>query len=146
MNWGNKLVLVFMVFGSMISFMVYRCMQTPVNLVSEQYYNEEVAYQKVIDGTKHANALSGKLVLAHQAGEGIRLILPAEMRGRLVKGTIFFYCPLDAGSDRRIPLNTDGMGEQEIGKDRVPGGHYTVKVNWEAGGVNYFMEKPFVIQ
>jgi hypothetical protein len=145
MNWGNKLILVFIVFGGMISYMVYRCMQTPVNLVSEQYYKDELAYQQVIDGTKQANALSGKVGLA-MVPAGIRVDLPQEMRGKPVKGMIFFYCPSDVASDRRIPLGMGTTGEQEIVKGMVPIGHYTVKVSWETGGVHYFMEQPFVIQ
>jgi hypothetical protein len=146
MNWGNKLILVFIVFGSMISYMVYRCMQTPVNLVSEQYYKDELAYQTVIDGTRQANALSGKLVLVQEAGETVRLTLPNDMRGKAAEGAIFFYCPSDVSRDRRIPLKVDAVGEQLIGKGIVPEGHYTVKVSWQAAGVNYFMEQPFVIQ
>lgn len=140
------MILVFIVFGGMISYMVYRCMQTPVNLVSEQYYKDELAYQTVIDGTRQANALSGKLVVAQDAGEAVRLTLPEDMRGKAVEGAIFFYCPSDLTRDRRIPLKVDAMGEQVIGKGMVPGGHYTVRVTWRATGVNYFIEQPFVLQ
>jgi hypothetical protein len=129
----------------MISYMVYRCVQTPVNLVSEQYYKDELAYQQVIDGTKQANALVGKVQLSLMP-DGIRIDLPQEMRGKPVKGTIFFYCPSDAASDRHFSLGMDTRGEQEIEKGMVPNGHYTVKVSWQNGGVNYFMEQPFVIQ
>jgi DUF1365 family protein len=145
MNWGNKILVVFIAFGSMISYMVYRCMNTPVNLVSEQYYKDELAYQKVIDGSREANALSGKMSIA-QAGGGIRLLLPAEMLGKAVSGTILFYCPSDVTRDRIVSLHIDGTRQQEIGHGAVPDGHYTVKVNWEAGGVHYFMEQPFIIQ
>ncbi len=145
MNWGNKLLLVFVVFGGMISYMVYRCMETPVDLVSSQYYKDELAYQKVIDGTRQANALSGKVVLEHVAG-AVRLTLPVEMSGKAVKGRVVFYCPNDMTRDRSFPLDTDGSGRQKIVKGSVPNGHYTVKVNWESGGVDYFMELPFVIQ
>jgi hypothetical protein len=134
-----------MFFGGMISFMVIRCMNTPVNLVSEQYYKDELAYQQVIDGTKQANALLGRVQLA-TVPAGIRIDLPREMRGKTVKGTIFFYCPSDVVSDRRIPLVMNTTGEQEIAKGTVPNGHYMVKVSWETGGVNYFMEQPFVIR
>ena len=145
MNWGNKLIVVFIIFGGMISYMVYRCMQTPVNLVSEQYYKDELAYQQVIDGTRQANALSGKVQLAMVDG-AIRIDMPSEMRGRAVRGTIFFYCPSDISRDRRFPLQTDIAGGQALGKGWVPGGHYTVKISWQTGGVNYFMEQPLVIQ
>jgi len=145
MNWGNKLLLVFVVFGGMISYMVYRCMQTPVDLVSSQYYKDELAYQNVIDGTRQANGLSGKLSLEELEGV-VRLTLPVEMKGKEVRGRIVFYCPNDATRDRVILLDTDGSGRQEIVKGAVPNGHYSVKVSWESGGVDYFTEQPFVIQ
>ncbi|HMI64178.1 MAG TPA: FixH family protein [Puia sp.] len=145
MNWGNKLLLVFVVFGGMISYMVYRCMRTPVDLVSNQYYKDELAYQKVIDGSRQANALSARVVLEHVTG-AVRLTLPMEMKGKAVKGRIVFYCPNDVTRDRSFPLGTDGSGRQEIVSGAVPNGHYTVKVSWESGGVDYFMEQPFVIQ
>jgi len=145
MNWGNKLLTVFVLFGAMICFMVYRCMQTPVNLVSGQYYKDELAYQTVIDGKRHADALSGRLMLAQTEGM-ISITFPSEMKGRSLKGTIFFYCPNDASRDRSIPLETDGSKQQEIDRGAVPNGHYTVKVSWQSGGVGYFMEQPFVIQ
>jgi hypothetical protein len=145
MNWGNKLLLVFVVFGGMISYMVYRCMQTPVDLVSSQYYKDELAYQKIIDGTRQANSLSARLSLEEVDGV-VRLILPVEMKGKAVKGSIVFYCPNDAARDRSIPLDPDGSGRQEMVKGAVPKGYYTVKVSWESGGVDYFTEQPFVIQ
>ncbi|MDP4245591.1 MAG: FixH family protein [Bacteroidota bacterium] len=144
MSWGNKILVVFIAFGSMISYMVYRCATTPVNLVSEQYYKEELAYQKVIDGTRQANALSGKLELSRH-DQSIILRLPAEMKGKLTRGTVFFYCPSDITRDRSLRLTTDALGRQEIAARLLRKGHYTVKVSWETGGINYFIEQPLVI-
>lgn len=142
MNWGNRLILVFIVFGGMISYMVYRCMQTPVDLVSSQYYKDELAYQRVIDGTRQANALPAKVSLEDVEGV-LRVVLPLKMRGR---GRIVFYCPNDVAKDRSFVLETDGLGRQEIGRGAVLSGHYTVKLSWESSGVDYFVERPFVIQ
>jgi hypothetical protein len=144
MSWGNKILIVFIAFGSMISYMVYRCVITPVNLVSEQYYKDELAYQTVIDGAKQANALSGKLKLS-QRPEGISMQLPVEMKGKTVRGTIFFYCPSDMGRDKTLALSTDELGRQQIAPGQVAQGHYTVKVIWSTGGINYFMEQPLII-
>lgn len=149
MNWGNKLLLVFAAFGGMISYMVYRCMQTPVDLVNKDYYRDELVYQEVIDGSQKANALSGKLKLRQEAGI-ISLQLPEEMKntGSGLKGTIFFYCPSDATKDRRLLLQTDSVARQEIGIEgkALRPGHYTVKVQWENKGIHYFSEQPFFVQ
>jgi hypothetical protein len=149
MNWGNKLLLVFAAFGGMISYMVYRCMQTPVDLVNKEYYRDELVYQEVIDGSKKANALSGKLKLRQEAGI-ISLQLPEEMKntGTGLKGNIFFYCPSDVTKDRHIILQPDSAARQEIttGDKALLPGHYTVKVQWENKGIRYFTEQPFLVQ
>lgn len=144
MNWGNKLLLLFIVFGGGISYMVYRCMKTPVNLVSEHYYKDELAYQQVIDGTRQANALSGKVRLTLRTG-GIRIQLPPEMHDRQVQGNIEFYCPSDAARDRNLPLSIERGGNEDIPVADLLPGHYTVKIAWTATGVGYFSEQPFVV-
>lgn len=145
MNWGNRILLVFIVFGTGISYMVYRCMRTPVDLVSTEYYKDELAYQQVIDGTRKADALTGKIQLMATAG-GIRLRLPAEMRDRPIKGAIQFYCPYDQTRDRKIPLHTDAEGTQDIPQGEVMPGNYTVKINWEAGGAGYYHEQSLILR
>jgi hypothetical protein len=144
MNWGNKLLLVFVVFGGGISYMVYRCMQTPVDLVSKDYYKEELAYQKVIDGTRRANTLSTRPILSSRT-DGIRLQLPTEMKQKAISGLIRFYCPADANRDRDIPLSPDADGFQDIPKDVLSAGQYTVSISWDAGGANYFSQQALTI-
>ena len=144
MNWGNKLVLVFVVFGGMISYMVYRCMKTPVDLVNKEYYRDELVYQHVIDGTRKANALSGQVRL--QQGSGmISLQLPVEMKNTNVNGNILFYCPSDEAKDRHLLLQVDTSARQEISTRNFLPGKYTVKIQWESRGVQYFTEQPFII-
>ncbi len=144
MNWGNKLLFVFVIFGGLISYMVVRCMQTPVNLVNKEYYRDELAYQQVIDGARKANALSSKVRL-HQAGRDLYLQLPEEMKHTVVKGTILFYCPSDAGKDRRLMLQVDSTARQVISSLGFLSGQYRVKVQWESEGAQYFTELPFTI-
>lgn len=144
MNWGNKLLVVFVIFGGLISYMVYRCMQTPVNLVNKEYYRDELAYQQVIDGSRKANALSGKVHL-RQTGRDILLQLPEEMKHTVIKGSILFYCPSDAGKDRRLSLQVDSGASQAISCCLFLPGQYMVKIQWESEGVQYFTESPFTI-
>ncbi|HEY6901061.1 MAG TPA: FixH family protein [Puia sp.] len=144
MNWGNKLILVFILFGGMISYMVYRCMQTPVDLVSASYYKEELAYQEVIDGTKAAGALSSRPGVV-EGPEGIELRMPEEMKGRAVEGVVVFYCPSDQSRDRRVELRPDEDGRQLIGGGVVPAGSYTVKVSWRSSGRRYYSEQSMAI-
>ena len=143
-TWGTKLLLVFVVFAGLISYMVYRCVITPVNLVASEYYNDELAYQQVIDGTKQANALSSPITL-QRAGENIMLQLPSEMKHLQVTETVLFYCPSSGTSDRKISLQTDADGQQIINPNLLKRGSYIVKIDWRANNTHYYSEKPFTV-
>ena len=143
-SWGTGLLLVFTAFTGMMSYMTYRCMKTPVNLVTKEYYKDELGYQQVIDARQKADALSGEVDL-RQEGRTITLTLPREMRNTAVKGSIQFYCASDAGRDRNIVLRPDAGAGQDITAGLVQPGRYTVRIQWESGGVRYFEERPFVV-
>ena len=78
MNWGNKLLLTFLVFAAGMGFLVYRSVTTNFELVEKDYYKEELRFQQQIDGTREANNLSSAVTLL-QNETGIHLQLPAEM-------------------------------------------------------------------
>jgi len=144
MNWGTGLLLVFAGFGGLMAYMTYRCMHTSVDLVAREYYKDELSYQQVIDARKKADALSGEVDL-RQTGGAITFTLPREMRNTAVKGSIQFYCPSNAVRDRSVSLQVNEGGRQEIAAGVVLPGHYTVRIQWESGGVRYFEEKPFIV-
>lgn len=146
MNFGHKILLVFLVFGGLMGTLVYMSLNTEFELVSKDYYKDELAYQEVIDASRNANSLASKLSLA-QAGGQVVLQLPEEMNGKEVSGEVHFYCPSDAAKDRKIPLAPDSRGQQvfEIGKTVLPAG-YKVKVKWTAGEKYYFNEAYLRIQ
>lgn len=144
MNWGNKLILIFVAFGAMMSYLVYRCMKVPVNLVSKEYYREEIAFQEVIDSRKNTNALSGGVQLTEQAST-VNLTLPVEMKHKRTEGKIQFYCPANAGYDRQFDLQTDSAAFQALSKEALMPGNYVVKISWQAEGTNYYSEHPITI-
>ena len=58
MNWGNKLLITFIIFGAGIFYLVYRSMHTNFELVEKDYYKSELHYQQVIDGSNRAGELN----------------------------------------------------------------------------------------
>ncbi|MDF2192386.1 FixH family protein [Paraflavitalea sp. CAU 1676] len=145
MNWGNKLILVFVAFGGFMSFMVYRCMQAPVNLVAKEYYRDELAYQQVINGRTAANALGGH-VRVQQSSDSILIQLPAAMQQQTVQGSVVFYCAADSRRDRRFDLAVNNDALQVLSRDSLLPGRYVVKVSWKAGTEQFYAEEPFAFQ
>lgn len=145
MHWGNKLLLVFAGFGCLMTYMVYKCMQSPVNLVAKEYYRDELAYQAVIDSKTQAAQLQTKVIL-QQENEQISIQLPREMKDQAVRGQVHFYCAADAGRDRRFDLQVNRDGWQQVSRAALLPGRYLVKLSWEAGNKHYYTEEPFTIQ
>lgn len=144
MNWGKKLIAVFIVFAAGMSYLVYRCTRVNVDLVSKEYYKDELKYEDIIQSTKTANALNGRVRLSQQAAV-VTVQLPAEMENQKVSGTIWFYCAADASRDRHIPIETGSLACQQISKKVLLPGVYTVKFEWSSNNKHYYAEQPFRI-
>jgi hypothetical protein len=81
LNWGHKITLAFSAFVLLMFTLVYKSMKTDFQLVTKEYYKDELAYQQVIDGTNRANKLKGNVQVA-QTKDGLSIQLPAEMKGK----------------------------------------------------------------
>ena len=143
MNWGYKLMFVFIAFGTFMGYMVYSCIKTPVSLVSADYYKDELNYQQVIDGTVRANGLSQPVQLVSENG-ALQLRMPAEQSS--IKGSVWFYCVNDGKKDRKFNLEPEQDNVQHFRADEISAGRYIVKVNWTAEGTNFYTEKEIVVQ
>jgi hypothetical protein len=144
MNWGNKLLLTFLVFGAGMTFLVYRSLKTNYELVEPDYYKTELAYQQVIDASNRANGLSSPVVL-QQTEQGILLRLPEEMKNTMITGNILFYCAYDETRDKKLALTPAVDGTQLFSKEMLPAGSYTVKISWKQSEKSYYAEKILTI-
>ncbi|MBW0179091.1 FixH family protein [Sediminibacterium sp.] len=139
MNWGNKLILVFIGFAGLMTTLVYKAVNTRFELVSKEYYQDELRYQDKIDGRANA-ALIGEIIVTHTNKE-LLLQLPREMKGMIIKGEAWFYCKTDATKDLRLPLTVDADGRQIIAREKLPADKYLLKLSWEAAEKKYYVEK-----
>ena len=140
MNWGNRLVLVFLVFGAGMGYLGYRSMNTDYELVESDYYKQELRYQHVIDEHKSANALSAAVNIEKKEG-ALLLQFPEEMKNKSLTGELYFYCAYDSKKDKRVSLQSDSNGVQTIPAGTILPGSYTVKIKWSNGEKSYYSEQ-----
>lgn len=145
MNWGNKLLVTFVVFGAGMIFLVYRAVKTNYELVEKDYYKNELGYQQVIDGANRVNALSTSVKIESVA-EGIHLQLPEEMKNKNITGSILFYCAYDEQKDKKAELELSADASQVFSKELLQPGTYTVKLNWVADEKAYYAENSLTVQ
>jgi nitrogen fixation protein FixH len=114
------------------------------DLVRPDYYEEELRHQRRIDSVKRTAALGEAVSLRHdRATQRLRLTIPATHAG--ARGEVHLYRPSDAGLDVRLPLETDADGVQWIDAAAVKTGLWRVRVQWTAGGEEFFLEQSVVI-
>lgn len=144
MNWGNKLLLAFIVFGAGMFYLVYRSVNTDYQLVEKEYYKSELRYQQVIDGASRANALDSPVELVNIDGT-IRMQLPPEMKSKEVTGNLWFYCAYNEKNDKKVVMDVNEQAMQEFQPGFISPGNYTVKINWNADGKTYYAEKSLTV-
>jgi hypothetical protein len=144
MNWGNKLVVVFVAFALFMGYMVYRALSTKYDLVSKDYYKDELRYQERIDGVKNAVALDS--VTISQDASAIQIRLPKEHKGYAVKGEVLFYCITDDSKDFKLPLQVDSSATQVVMKKQLQKAPYQVKLNWQVGKDAFYNEQKLIVQ
>lgn len=143
MNWGNKLVIVFIVFAGLMATLVYKAVNTKYELVSSDYYKDELRYQDKIDGVNNANKISS--ISVNQDATQLILDLPKEVKGIKTEGEIWLYCGSDASKDRKIALQVNESGRQLIAKNRIAKGKYQLKLTYKSGGTNYYNEQSLTV-
>jgi hypothetical protein len=143
MTWGTKLLLVFAAFALMMSTLVFMCMKQNFELVSKDYYKDELRYQDKIDGMNNLNKIGN--VLIRENGDKISIQLPKEVQGSALKGQALFYCPANSINDHNLPLEVNDQGLMLIDKSKLAKASYQVKLYWEIGNEQYYTEQNLAV-
>ncbi|CAN5466874.1 FixH family protein [soil metagenome] len=140
-NWGVKITIAYTTFVLFMGTMVYMCTRQHFDLVSEDYYAQELKYQQVIDGTNNAKDLK-QPVLIDQSGSAILIKLPT-INSAFEKGEILFYRPSNSTSDFTVAVTSNAT---EVSKEKMHAGLYKVKINWTAEGKHFYDEQSLDIK
>jgi len=144
MNWGYKIILVFAVFVSGILYLVIASFSQNIDLVTTNYYEEELKYQTTIDATERANALSSKIRCVVK-NDTMHIEFPAEMKALPVKAAVWLYFIADKKKDIKQTFETsEGLILLPLTLNNK--GMHDVKVSWEAEGAQYYFEQKLFIQ
>lgn len=138
MHWGNKITLVFIGFVILIVSMVIFSTQQEFDMVEENYYKEEIAYQAKMDEIKNGNEWAGA-VSVKQEGNNLALLFEGADK---VNGKVKFFRASDADLDFFIPISE----EVNIPVEKFKAGNWKVSFSWEAEGKKYFKEEQIFIQ
>ena len=138
-NWGTGIVIAFIVFIGFIMFLVISMMTDDAfnyDLVTEEYYKEELAFQEEIDAETNASLLAENIVI-NRVDEGLLVIFPKNFEFDKIEGTIFVYRPSNKSLDFNISLNKLSSNKILIPENRLIEGRWNISVSWKYETVNY---------
>ncbi|MBF9239312.1 FixH family protein [Hymenobacter sp. BT683] len=144
--WPYAIIAVFVLFAAYIGSMVYRAMQTDVNLVSADYYQKELAHQQRMDAVARTTALPTPVQIRHDAASRrLTLELPAALAGQAVQGQVHFFRPSNEDLDFALPLQPAADLRQSINTSKMAPGLWRVQLDFTAGGQAYFLEQDLTL-
>lgn len=139
MNWGYKILFVYLAFVAGIVFMVIKSSNQKMDLVTTDYYAKELKYQDKIDEAKRTSSLS-KEVECTVTKDQLSIIFPKDFEGKNITGEVVLYCPADEGKDVTKKFSTQSLTTMVT----IPAknkGLYEIQISWIVDGNNYYYQK-----
>ncbi len=140
MSWGTKIALLYIGFVLMIGFMVVKSNRETVDLVSADYYAQELKFQDKIDGQNNMNSLAGKIEFEAK-DKSASIQFPKEFIGKKLSGKILFYRPSDATLDISSEIGMNDLGNQVVRNENFKRGLYQMQINCIVDGKSYYYEQ-----
>jgi len=132
----------FVFFGLFIGTLVVICVRENVNLVSNDYYQQELDHQQKIIQQANANQLKEKPQLSFE-NNSVRLLFP--FSSSIQKGELRVMRPSDDRLDQRFELNVMDGDNQLFPLKVWQKGLYRVSLTWTMEGKDYYFEKVMVL-
>ena len=130
---------VYIAFVAGIGFLIFKASNQEFDLVTKDYYEQELKYQQVIDQSANASRLSMPLNIEKKEAE-LKISFPDEMKNKKKLVDFYLYYAADAKRDFRRSFE---LNENELAQALPVGmkGMYELKLTWETEGVKYYHEQ-----
>lgn len=143
-HWGHGIMLflgIFIVFIMSCVYMTLFVSDFDHVLVSEEYYKDEISYQKEIDKMNNAAKLKENVNLV-TTDQGIEVVFPSFFDPKKITG----FVDLQRSNDDKLDLNKEIKLDSLtllIPDNQLKKGVYTVKVVWEYDKIPYQLNEKF---
>ena len=124
-----------------MAFLVFICVKQDVNLVSKDYYRDELKYQEKLDRINNTNHLAHLPTIAIENGQ---VKISFEGNRSIQEGELKIERPSNTKLDRNFRLAPE-QPNQEFSLGNWTSGLYRASVSWTMEGKGYYFEKQIVL-
>jgi hypothetical protein len=143
--WPASIIGFFIVAIIFLTSYIVWAMHQREDLVSADYYEQEVRYQSQLDSMNRSQSLASQVVVTFDpAQQAILITLPAAQRPGAT-GWVHLYRPSDARLDRELPLALNAEGVQCLSAKELSEGLWKVRVKWNSNGQEYYLDQPVIV-
>ena len=141
-NWGTGIVLAFIGF---IAFIMYFIVRMNINdkynhdLVSEDYYADELQYQNEINKLKNSETLENNIGY-QKTTDGLLIKFPKELDYTKIKGKMFLYRPSNKQLDFETAISLSNP-YLLIPDKRLVDGRWNIIIDWQYNGKSYLFKE-----
>ena len=141
-NWGTGIVIAFICF---ISFIMYFIISMNTNskydhdLVTEEYYKEELGYQDEINKENNSKKLTENISYK-KTPEGLLISFPSNLESDKITGNVFLYRPSNKQLDFETPISLSD-NYLLIPENRLLDGRWNIKIDWQYKDTSYLYKR-----
>ena len=143
MNWGYKILTVYIIFVAGILLLVFKSSTEKTDLVTSDYYAQELKYQDKIDESKRTHALSA-VPEVQVKGNQVQVHFPKDFAQQKLQGDVVLYCPADENRDVKQNFSVQDT-DLLITIPAINKGLHELHLSWEAKGIKYYFEQKIFI-
>ena len=143
MNWGNRILFLYLAFVALIITLVVISISQKVDLVAPDYYAKELKFESEIVKMKNEAALGEKPKVA-LINNQLSISIPTAFSGKYITGSVLVYKPSDANADFTQAIETN-QNNVIIATQGFSAGMRKVKINWKVDSLYYLTESVVVI-
>lgn len=142
MNWGYKITLVYITFVAGILFMVYKCTQQNIDLVSTNYYDQELKFSDQYNRQSNVEKSNYKLQFKYnEILKTLDIHYPPQLATKGITGEISFFKPDNAALDFKIKVTPVVGNIQQIPVEKLTKGFWKLKINWSVDTLPLYQEE-----
>jgi hypothetical protein len=138
-NWGHGIALAYGTFALVLLAVVIKTTQFKHSLVTEAYYEKDLAYQEQYDKLANSQQLKQQVkVWKDDASHSLSISFPEELKD--IAGEVTFYRPSNSDKDFTVPFQLENGNLLEYDTREMLSGLWTIKIDWKAGQTPYYQE------
>jgi hypothetical protein len=144
MNWGYRVAALYISFVVMMLVLVGMAVKQDFDLVSDDYYRQEIEYQDRINKVNNTQKLKEPISFnIDDDSKTINIQYPKSLKN--ISGRILLYRPTDSKKDVLLDVSANNENLQSISTAEMQKGLWRIKVDWRANETAFYNEEVIVI-